>query len=200
MLDFDTYRRGIYFANNSSYSDNYAYRANHVAKAGSGNGSSSLLCADIDGTDRPTGSNDEKEMFLVKLLIGNEKLMDQCRSLTVPPTDPTTGLKHNTVTGYTGGSQVWIVYENGRAYPDYLVRYYRGRRDVTRTPYETRHEAMIDKKKLYGTTTDAGTIITDDTPSDSTAELIALPGMKEIYSIRKNQRRKNRTLAHTTSL
>jgi hypothetical protein len=32
--------------------------------------------------------------------------------------------------------------ENGRAYPDYLVRYYRGERDPSRTPYVTKHEAM----------------------------------------------------------
>jgi hypothetical protein len=32
--------------------------------------------------------------------------------------------------------------ENGRAYPDYLVRYYRGKRDPKRTPYDSKHEAM----------------------------------------------------------
>jgi hypothetical protein len=33
--------------------------------------------------------------------------------------------------------------ENGRAYPDYLVRYYRGARDPTRTPYTHKRQAMI---------------------------------------------------------
>jgi hypothetical protein len=32
--------------------------------------------------------------------------------------------------------------ENGRAYPDYLVRYYRGNRDPKRTPYVSKHEGM----------------------------------------------------------
>jgi hypothetical protein len=32
--------------------------------------------------------------------------------------------------------------ENGRAYPDYLVRYYRGKRDPKRTPNMCKREAM----------------------------------------------------------
>lgn len=67
--------------------------------------------------------------------------MAQDRSLTVPPIDSSTGLKYNSVTGYTAGSQVWIVYENGRAYPEYLVRYYTGSRDKSRSPYESKEEA-----------------------------------------------------------
>jgi hypothetical protein len=49
--------------------------------------------------------------------------------------------KFNTVTGSTAGSQVWIVYENGRAYPDYLVRFYRKKRDSARTPFASRADA-----------------------------------------------------------
>jgi hypothetical protein len=49
--------------------------------------------------------------------------------------------KYNTVTGNTAGSQVWIVYENGRAYPDYLVRFYRNARDPARTPFASRADA-----------------------------------------------------------
>jgi hypothetical protein len=33
--------------------------------------------------------------------------------------------------------------ENGRAYPDYLVRYYRGARDPDRTPYADKNQAMM---------------------------------------------------------
>ena len=32
--------------------------------------------------------------------------------------------------------------ENGRAYPDYLVRYYRGYRDQKRSPFQCKSEAM----------------------------------------------------------
>ena len=90
-------------------------------------------------------------MFLAKLLVGNEVLMDrdksptkasECKNLTCPPIDAKKRLKYNTVTGYTGGSQVWIVYENGRAYPDYIVRYYRGSRDPNRSPFKNRKAAM----------------------------------------------------------
>ena len=31
--------------------------------------------------------------------------------------------RYDTVTGETGGSKVYVVYENGRAYPEYLVTY-----------------------------------------------------------------------------
>ena len=101
-------------------------------------------------------------MFLAKLLVGNAILMDrdessakaaECRDLTVPPTDTKTNLKYNTVTGYTNGSQVWIVYENGRAYPDYLVRYYRGSRDKKRTPFQSKKEALkksASKGSIWG--------------------------------------------------
>ena len=37
-------------------------------------------------------------------------------------------------------SKIWVVYENGRAYPDYLLRYYRGRRDPRRTPFASKRD------------------------------------------------------------
>ena len=40
-------------------------------------------------------------------------------------------------------SKIWVVYENGRAYPKYLVRYYRGDRDARRTQFETREQAGV---------------------------------------------------------
>ena len=95
-------------------------------------------------------------MFLTKLLVGKEVLMNrdesalkaaECKKLIIPPTDPITNLKYNTVSGYSGGSQVWVVYENGRAYPDYLVRYYRGSRDPVRTPFENEVEAKREPAK-----------------------------------------------------
>ncbi len=129
--------RGIYFAKRSSYSYSYSFTP----------GSNCM--------DREDGISGEREMFLAKLLVGNQIYMDRhespsmqhkCAELTVPPVDPKTGLKYNTVSGTTGGSQVWIVYENGRAYPDYLVRYYRGTRDPSRTPYESRHSSSFSSK------------------------------------------------------
>ncbi len=86
---------------------------------------------------------------------------DGVDAATAPPTplvDSNTQ-RYNTVRGYTQTdlrqqngswtknpkcprSLVWIVYENGRAYPHYLVRYMRGKRDPNRTPYDSREEAM----------------------------------------------------------
>ncbi|KAI2510261.1 hypothetical protein MHU86_4139 [Fragilaria crotonensis] len=119
--------RGIYFATKSSYSHSYSYKPD----------------------EKVTLYSDEREMFLAKLLVGNAVEMNrdespakaaECSALTVPPINPATGLKYNTVTGWTGGSHIWVVYENGRAYPDYLVRYYKGERDPTRTPYKCKED------------------------------------------------------------
>jgi ABC-type branched-subunit amino acid transport system substrate-binding protein len=119
--------RGLYFATKSSYSHSYSYKPD----------------------EKETPHNDEREMFLAKLLVGNVVEMNrdespakaaECSALTVPPINPVTGMKYNTVTGWTGGSHIWVVYENGRAYPDYLVRYYKGKRDPTRTPYKSKED------------------------------------------------------------
>lgn len=69
---------------------------------------------------RAGGKPDEREMFYAKLLVGNEVFMDrdvssakasEYRKLSVPPEHPTRrGERYNSVTGYTGGSQVWVVY------------------------------------------------------------------------------------------
>ena len=96
---------------------------------------------------------DERELFLVKLLIGMavKKNHDQneaeCKRIVAPPFNPASeGLRYDTVSGEVGGSNIHAVYENGRAYPAYLIRYYKGRRDPSRTPYETQSEAMEDMK------------------------------------------------------
>jgi hypothetical protein len=137
--------RGIYFAEKSKYSDSYSYKTPEHRF--------SLQNPFASSTERPGYKAGEKEMFLSKLVVGNEVHMDrdkgsreaaECRALTVPPINPKTNMKYNTVTGNTGGSRVWIVYENGRAYPDYLVRYYRGNRDPARTPFASKKEAMKD--------------------------------------------------------
>lgn len=131
-------RRGIYFAENSAYSHNYAFKPLDHPQP------SSLV------NHRPLANDDEHEMFLSRLLVGNAIEMErndpqtavECQALTAPPIDATTNLRYNTVTGQTKGSKVYIVYENGRAYPEYLVRYYRRpKRDLHRTRYGTKAEA-----------------------------------------------------------
>lgn len=103
---------GLYFANKAAYSSHYAFKPD----------TSSFVPMARNSRSGAEMNTDEKEMFLTKLLVGNEVFLDrdvssakanEYRELTVPPTDPVTGYKYNTVSGKTGGSRVWVVYENG---------------------------------------------------------------------------------------
>jgi hypothetical protein len=93
--------RGIYFAENASYSNTYSYQAAPLGQA--------------------------RQFMLAKLLSGDEIRMPSNRSLTKCPAKPGGGNpateRYDTVTGHTAGSKVYIVYENGRAYPEYLITY-----------------------------------------------------------------------------
>ena len=92
-----------YFAVNANYSDSYA----HV-KAWM------------------------KEIFLVKVLTGDSYTCAPNRTLRVPPPKPSgmaggglklEQLKYDSVTGTTNGSQVFMTYDNEKAYPAYLITY-----------------------------------------------------------------------------
>ena len=94
-----------YFAVNASYSHNYA----HVNAA--------------------TGY---REMFLVKVLTGDSYNCASTPTLRMPPPKPSAVLssqlqfgqmKYDTVTGTTKGSQVFMAYDNEKAYPAYLIQY-----------------------------------------------------------------------------
>jgi Poly(ADP-ribose) polymerase catalytic domain len=107
--------RGIYFAAKSSYSDNFAFRPAKQSSKES-------------WRERPDVWTGDRELLLTKLLVGNEidfKPSQETKSFVAPPLMPGSKLRYDTVTGVTGQSKVWVVYENGRAYPEYLVRYYR---------------------------------------------------------------------------
>lgn len=117
---------GLYFAQHSNFSDLYAY-----------------VPRPTDYADRPGGDADEREMFLATLLVGNAAVLDTNDvSLVAPHLDPARpGRRYTTVIGDSGGYPIYTVYENGRAYPSYLVRYYEGERNTQRTPYSTFDEA-----------------------------------------------------------
>lgn len=85
---------GLYFAEKASYSNAYAFRT----------------------------AQGQKSILLAKLLAGEEVHLQSDSTLRMPPDKPD-GRRYDTVTGTTGGSKVYIVYENGRAYPEYLVTY-----------------------------------------------------------------------------
>jgi len=86
---------GIYFAEDAKYSDSYAFR----------------------------NSDGSKVMILAELLTGDEIDLNPDMSLKEPPKKAGREIRYDTVTGKRKGSKVYIVYDNGRAYPKYLVTY-----------------------------------------------------------------------------
>ena len=92
-----------YFAVNASYSHGYAH---------------------------PT-SDGYREMFLVKVLTGDSYNCSSSSALRIPPVKQAGGggkvqlaqMRYDTVTGTTGGSQVFMTYDNDKAYPAYLIKY-----------------------------------------------------------------------------
>ena len=73
-----------------------------------------------------------KEMFLVKVLTGDSCSCAPNSTLRVPPPKPSgmaggalklEQLKYDSVTGTTNGSQVFMTYDNEKAYPAYLITY-----------------------------------------------------------------------------
>lgn len=126
--------RGIYFSERAGYSDPYSFKPfNKYTET----------------------LQQDRELFLVKLLVGDsifldrnadEYMQDACKGLVAPPDNPDRpGMKFDTVSGQIEDEQntkVYVVYENGRAYPEYLVRYYKGARDEERTPYASLEEAV----------------------------------------------------------
>ena len=96
-----------YFAVNASYSNSYSYGSRF------------------------------KEMFLVKVLTGDSYKCGSNSTLRMPPVKPAAAgyagassgevqlpqMRYDTVTGETGGSQVFMAYDNDKAYPAYLIKY-----------------------------------------------------------------------------
>ena len=155
-------RRGIYFAEKSEYSHSYAFKPRVCCDdrtPGQRDEREMFLAKLLTGRDT----------FMSR---DNPAKAELCSKLVLPPVmDQSTGRRFSSVTGTcrvvwselvtdswilrapyltrdsdftgkAGGSKIWIVYENGRAYPDYLVRYYRGDRDPQRTPFASRLEAI----------------------------------------------------------
>ena len=96
--------RGTYFAVNAEYSDSYAYREGNIQK-----------------------------MFAAFVLTGNSYFSPPDDSLTKPPliaaqpdgSDTSVQHRYDSVSGVTGGTRVFITYDNDHAYPAYLITYTR---------------------------------------------------------------------------
>mmetsp|Transcript_22399 Transcript_22399/g.22184 ORF Transcript_22399/g.22184 Transcript_22399/m.22184 type:complete len:99 (+) Transcript_22399:869-1165(+) len=87
--------RGVYFAESLNYSNQYAYKL-------------------------PSPHNHVKQVFLAKVLTGQMYSSKADRTLKIPPTNPETNLKYDSILGSSG---IHIVYDNGRSYPEYLISY-----------------------------------------------------------------------------
>jgi len=93
--------KGTYFAEKAAYSHSYAFANQNI-----------------------------KQMFLAEVILGDSYTCASDRSLRVPPEKKARksalGLqveRYDSVSGETGGSKVYIVYDNNKAYPTYLISY-----------------------------------------------------------------------------
>ena len=115
--------RGIYFAASASYSHRYAYSPDTKTT-----GSSFWQMFAASGGSR--------QMFLARVNIGEEHECLPDGSLTMPPAKPSSHgqastsssvrfsmVRYDSVTGVTGNSRVYVVYDNRKAYPLYLISY-----------------------------------------------------------------------------
>jgi hypothetical protein len=91
---------GIYFAVNASYSNNYAFQ---------------------------NASDGSKSFFYAKVAIGQAIKQDPDNKIRVPPLKPNQNGKleesFDSIQGFTNNSDIFIIYENSRAYPQYLITY-----------------------------------------------------------------------------
>ncbi|KAF0984709.1 hypothetical protein FDP41_000608 [Naegleria fowleri] len=93
--------QGIYFAKKASYSNGYGF----------------------------TNENNTKKMFLADVLLGDYIEIRSDNSLRLPPEKPGIStsvfatVRYDSVKGFTGDSDVYIVYQNSKAYPSYLITY-----------------------------------------------------------------------------
>eukprot|EP01016_Furgasonia_blochmanni_P021811 TRINITY_DN23960_c0_g1_i1.p1 TRINITY_DN23960_c0_g1~~TRINITY_DN23960_c0_g1_i1.p1 ORF type:complete len:230 (-),score=59.85 TRINITY_DN23960_c0_g1_i1:95-784(-) len=90
--------RGIYFATTAKYSHAYSYAS------------------------KKTVGKVERKMIFANVLLGDCKKLESDRSLTRPPMKPD-GKLYDSVEGFTSNTVVFIVYNNQKAYPQYLIKY-----------------------------------------------------------------------------
>jgi len=87
--------KAIYFAEKSSYSDNYAFKT----KEG------------------------YRQMFLADVILGDCVNLNTDKTLITPPCVKGTSKMYDSVAGVTKDTNVFMVYANKKAYPSYLITY-----------------------------------------------------------------------------
>ncbi|CAB9497904.1 TCDD-inducible poly [ADP-ribose] polymerase [Seminavis robusta] len=104
--------KGIYFAARASYSHDYAREESRVVE------NTGFLSRFFNQRKLTV-----RTLILAKLVAGEEVALQPDNSLRLCPEKRGGNGRYDTVTGTTNGSKVYVVYENGRAYPEYLVTY-----------------------------------------------------------------------------
>ena len=87
------YGAGIYFADNASYSNTYAYQ---------------------------NAESNTKQILLCFVIVGDPFIAGAPTTYTVPP-NRTDGKQHDSVNGANGSH--YIIYDNNKQYPCYLISY-----------------------------------------------------------------------------
>ena len=65
-----------------------------------------------------------RQMFEARVNIGRTIQLNSDNTLREPPQiDPSKPQRYDSVKGHTGGSDVYMVYANRKAYPEYLITY-----------------------------------------------------------------------------
>ena len=63
-------------------------------------------------------------MFYARVIVGNTSVQQPNNALTHPPLLANSTVdRYDSVQGHTGGSDVFMVYANKKAYPEYLITY-----------------------------------------------------------------------------
>ena len=88
--------QAVYFAVNSSYSHDY----------------------------RHTQADGSFQMFYARVMVGKYILKNNDASITMPDLLPGNLVeRYDTIKGHTNGSDVFMIYANKKAYPEYLITY-----------------------------------------------------------------------------
>lgn len=66
------------------------------------------------------------QMFYARVILGNYKELGSDNTLREPPMIEGTTIRHDSVKGHTGGSDVFMIYSNKKAYPEYLITFKKG--------------------------------------------------------------------------
>jgi len=63
-------------------------------------------------------------MFYARVIVGNTIVQHPDRARTHPPLLLNSTVdRYDSVQGHTGGSDIFVVYANKKAYPEYLITY-----------------------------------------------------------------------------